>query len=63
MTSHTTASPATAQLREDRTVVAHAWPTGRPIYAYTVEELAQGVDLYTRLLKSRRRRERGERDA
>jgi hypothetical protein len=62
MTSHTTASPATAQVHKDRTVVAHAWPTGRPIYTYTPQELADGVDLYTQLLKSRRR-ERGERNA
>ncbi|MDT5042535.1 MAG: hypothetical protein QOE51_3520 [Actinoplanes sp.] len=62
MTSHTSTTSATAQVCEDRTVVAHAWPTGRPIYAYTPQELADGVDLYTRLLKARRR-ERGERDA
>jgi len=62
MTSHTSASTATAQVCEGRTVVAHAWPTGRPIYAYTVEELADGVDVYTRLLKARRRAS-GERDA
>jgi len=53
----------TAPVRDDRTVIAVAWPTGRPIYAYTVEELADGVDLYTRHLKAQRHRERGERDA
>ena len=36
-----------------RTVVAVAWPTGRPVYAYTVAELTDGVDLYTRSLKAR----------
>jgi len=35
-----------------RPIVALAWPTGRPIYPYTVEELAAGVDLYTRRLKA-----------
>ncbi|GAA2349911.1 hypothetical protein [Dactylosporangium salmoneum] len=43
------ASPSAAA---NRTVVAVAWPTGRPIYAYTVDELAEGVDLYTRWLKA-----------
>jgi hypothetical protein len=62
MTSHTTTVSTTAEVRDDRTVVAVAWPTGRPIYAYTREELAEGVDLYTRCLKARHR-ERGERDA
>ena len=62
MTSHTTTVPTTAEVRDDRTVVAVAWPTGRPIYAYTREELADGVDLYTRHLKVCRQ-ERGERDA
>jgi hypothetical protein len=68
VTTHTTntttaATTATADVRDDRTVVAVAWPTGRPIYAYTPEELAEGVDLYTRHLKARRRPERGEWDA
>lgn len=64
-TTITTSSPAAGPVRDDRTVVAHAWPTGRPIYPYTVEELADGVDLYTRQLKARRHEsdERGERDA
>jgi len=39
-----------------RRVIAFAWPTGRPIYSYTVDELAEGVDLYTRALKARLRR-------
>jgi hypothetical protein len=58
-------SPAAEPVRDDRTVVANAWPTGRPIYRYTVEELADGVDVYTRSLKARRRDrdQRGERDA
>jgi hypothetical protein len=64
MSTNTTSSPATEQARDRRTVVAIAWPTGRPIYPYTVEELANGVDLYTRYLKARRERyQRGERDA
>ena len=64
MTSHTISPvPTTAPVRDDRTVISVAWPTGRPIYAYTVEELADGVDLYTRHLKAQRHRERGERDA
>lgn len=36
-----------------RIVVAIAWPTGRPIYAYTAEELADGVDVYTNAMKAR----------
>jgi hypothetical protein len=35
-------------------VVAIAWPTGRLIYPYTPEELALGVDVYTRALKASR---------
>lgn len=35
-----------------RTLVAVAWPTGRPIYAYSAEEIADGVDVYTRRLKA-----------
>jgi len=34
-------------------IVAVAWPTGRPVFAYTRAELAAGVDLYTRALKAR----------
>jgi hypothetical protein len=34
-------------------IVAVAWPTGRPIRLYTAEELAAGVDLYTRAVKAR----------
>lgn len=34
-------------------VVAIAWPTGRPIRPYTADELAEGVDLYTRAMKAR----------
>jgi hypothetical protein len=33
-------------------VVAVAWPTGRPVYPYTPDELASGVDVYTRALKA-----------
>jgi hypothetical protein len=39
--------------RETSTVVAFAWPTGRPIHRYTADELADGVDLYTRAMKAR----------
>ena len=58
-------SPAAEPVRDDRTVVAYAWPTGRPIYPYTRQELTDGVDVYTRLLKARRRDrdQRGEQDA
>ncbi len=34
-------------------VVATAYPTGRPVKPYTADELAGGVDIYTRRLKSR----------
>ena len=34
-------------------IVAIAWPTGRPIYPYTADELAEGVDVYTRAMKAR----------
>jgi hypothetical protein len=67
VTTHTTTCPATASttanVRDDRAVVAVAWPTGRPIYAYTVDEIAEGVDVYTRYLKARRGAQAGERDA
>ncbi|MCA2216361.1 hypothetical protein [Jidongwangia harbinensis] len=64
MSTNTTSSPAIGQVRDHRAVVAIAWPTGRPIYPYTPQELADGVDLYTCYLKGRRERgERGERDA
>jgi hypothetical protein len=61
-TPTTTPAPTTATVRDDRTVVAVAWPTGRPIYPYTPEELADGVDVYTRYLKASRK-QRGEGDA
>jgi hypothetical protein len=35
-------------------VVGTAYPTGRPVKPYTRDELADGVDVYTRSLKSRR---------
>jgi hypothetical protein len=35
-------------------VVGTAYPSGRPVKPYTREELADGVDVYTRSLKSRR---------
>ncbi|GIH05684.1 hypothetical protein Rhe02_37510 [Rhizocola hellebori] len=38
--------------RPERPIVALAWPTGRPIYPYTADEIAAGVDLYTRRLKA-----------
>ncbi|GIF47491.1 hypothetical protein DFJ67_6968 [Asanoa ferruginea] len=34
-------------------IVAIAWPTGRPIHSYTLDEITEGVDLYTRALKAR----------
>jgi hypothetical protein len=57
-TSVTTNNPDKVTDRPDpaldaSTVVAIAWPTGRPIYRYTVEEIAEGVDLYTRAMKAR----------
>jgi hypothetical protein len=33
--------------------VGIAWPTGRPVWPYTPEELAAGVDLYTRTIPRR----------
>ena len=36
-------------------IVAFAWPTNRPVYAYTPEEIAEGVDLYTQAMKARAR--------
>lgn len=46
-------------------IVAIAWPTGRPIHPYTADELANGVDVYTRALKARAAatRKGGRRDA
>lgn len=46
-----------------RTIVAIAWPTGRPIYAYTAEEIAEGVDLYTKAMKARGANPQGGGDA
>lgn len=53
----TACSPDAMTVRHQgaQAVVGFAWPTGRPIYPYTVDELADGVDLYTRALKVRRR--------
>ena len=45
-------APADTDIDPGRTLVAVAWPTGRPIYAYTAEEIADGVDVYTRRLKA-----------
>jgi hypothetical protein len=33
--------------------VGTAYPTGRPVRPYTADELADGVDVYTRRIKSR----------
>ncbi|GGL12580.1 hypothetical protein [Mangrovihabitans endophyticus] len=55
--------PAGPDARDQPTVVAVAWPTGRPIYPYTPDEIAEGVDVYTRHLKARRRAQGGGRDA
>ena len=62
MTTDTT-PPAAAGTHTGRTIVALAWPTGRPIYGYTVQEIADGVDLYTRRLKAGRRAKAGDRHA
>jgi hypothetical protein len=62
MTTDTT-PPATADTDTGRTIVALAWPTGRPIYAYTLDEIADGVDLYSRRLKADRRAKAGEQHA
>jgi hypothetical protein len=35
-------------------VVGTAYPKGRPVKPYTSDELAEGVDVYTRSLKTRR---------
>ncbi|GAA0739502.1 hypothetical protein Drose_16970 [Dactylosporangium roseum] len=40
-------------------IVAIAWPTGRPIYPYTWEEIAEGVDLYTQAMKAHTTTTRG----
>ncbi|WP_410814833.1 hypothetical protein [Micromonospora sp. 067-2] len=47
-----TTSPSTTA-RDTSTIVAIAWPTGRPIYRYTTAEIADGVDLYTRAMNAR----------
>jgi hypothetical protein len=62
MTTDTT-PPVTAGTDTGRTIVALAWPTGRPIYAYTLQEIADGVDLYTRRLKAGRLAKAGEQHA
>jgi hypothetical protein len=62
MTTDTT-PPATAGTHAGRKIVAVAWPTGRPVYAHTLEEIADGVDLYTRRLKAGRRAKAGGQDA
>ncbi|MET7403529.1 hypothetical protein ABZS66_59660 [Dactylosporangium sp. NPDC005572] len=48
MTNPTPLDPTT----NSADIVAIAWPTGRPIYPYTREEIAEGVDLYTQALKA-----------
>ncbi len=53
MTSPTLDHTAGGDSGDARTVVAIAWPTGRPIYAYTAKELADGVDVYTKAMKAR----------
>ena len=62
MTTDTSSAP-TSQRHAGRTMVARAWPTGRPIYAYTPAEIADGVDCYTRRLKAARRAKAGDGDA
>jgi len=57
---HTPRSPASARVPSRPPsgtgpgVVGLAYPTGRPIKPYTADELAAGVDPYTRSLKARR---------
>jgi len=46
-----------------RPIVALAWPTGRPIYPYTADELAAGVDVYTRRLVKAGTAKAGDTDA
>ena len=53
MTADTNPPTVTTADEPDRPIVALAWPTGRPIYPYTADELAAGVDVYTRHLKAR----------
>ena len=60
MTTDTTPSLPTTDTDPDRPIIALAWPTGRPIHAYTVAELAEGVDLYTRRLKAMNAAEGGD---
>ena len=48
-----TPPPSTRSTSVDRAIVAVAWPTGRPIYAYTIDEIAAGVDVYTQRLKAK----------
>jgi len=62
MTTDTT-PPVTTGIHTGRKIVAVAWPTGRPVYAYTLQEIADGVDLYTRRLKAGRGPKTGEQDA
>jgi hypothetical protein len=59
MTTDTT-PPATAGTHTGRTIVALAWPTGRSICGYTVQETADGADLYTRRLKAGHRAKAGD---
>ncbi|MGC4750450.1 hypothetical protein ACLQ28_33000 [Micromonospora sp. DT201] len=40
-------------IRDTSTIVAIAWPTGRPIHRYTAAEIADGVDVYTQAMKAR----------
>jgi hypothetical protein len=53
MTSPTLDHTDSGDTGNARIVVAIAWPTGRPIYAYTAKELADGVDVYTKAMKAR----------
>ncbi len=62
MTADTNTLTAYETGEPGRPLVALAWPTGRPIYPYTVDELAAGVDVYTRRLKADRA-EAGDTDA
>ncbi|MEU1811073.1 hypothetical protein [Micromonospora aurantiaca (nom. illeg.)] len=63
--AHETTTTLTDGPGDASDVIAIAWPTGRPIRSYTIDELAAGVDLYTRVMKTRAARaaQRGDRDA
>ena len=48
------ASTESATAAPSAEFIAVVWPTGRLIYPYTPQEIAAGVDVYTRALKAGR---------